>query len=82
MFLTWQGTRPRFSHDDPKELGYAGTVVKAWTEYIKDASHATPPDRWLPLAQSHLARAERDRKAAYERWRRAAPGAPKADLTK
>jgi tetratricopeptide (TPR) repeat protein len=77
------GRAARAKHETDPEIvfRYTGSVVKAWTNYIAEASRASPPDRWLPLARSHLARAERDRKAAYERWRRAAPTAPKAELS-
>jgi tetratricopeptide (TPR) repeat protein len=77
------GRAARARHETEPEIvfRYTGTVVKAWTDYITEASRASPPDRWLPLARSHLARAERDRKAAYERWRRSAPTAPKVELS-
>jgi hypothetical protein len=39
MFLTWNETRPKFRHDDPRERGFTGTVEDVNFDYDQAAVH-------------------------------------------
>lgn len=39
MYLTWNGTRPKFRHDDPRERGYTGNVEDVNFDYDMEAVH-------------------------------------------
>jgi hypothetical protein len=49
-------------------------VVDLWSKYVTEAAHADRPDRYLPLARVHLARARAELGRADKRAKTAPPG--------